>query len=48
MHREEIEQLLPGVFQRSARPGSALVALLDGMAALHEPVEDVLQRLDAF
>ena len=48
MHREEIEQLLPGVFQRSARPGSALVALLDGMAAFHQPIEDVLQRLDAF
>ena len=47
MHREEIEQLLPGVFQRSARPGSALVALLDAMAALHEPIEDVLQRLEA-
>jgi phage tail-like protein len=47
MHREEIEQLLPTVFQRSARPGSALVALLEAMAAFHEPIEDVLQQLHA-
>jgi phage tail-like protein len=47
MHREEIEQLLPSVFQRGLRPGSPLVALLDAMEALHEPIEDALGRLDA-
>jgi phage tail-like protein len=47
MHRDEIEQLLPSVFQRGARPGSALSALLDAMAAFHEPIEEVLQQLPA-
>jgi phage tail-like protein len=47
MHRDEIEQLLPSVFQRGARPGSVLAALLDAMAAYHEPIEEVLQQLPA-
>jgi phage tail-like protein len=47
MTRSEIEHLLPGVFQRAAQPGGPLAALLDVMEMLHEPAEDVLERLDA-
>jgi phage tail-like protein len=48
MKRAEIEQLLPGVFQRTAKPSTPLAALLDGMEALHQPSEAVLGRLDEF
>ncbi len=47
MKRQEIEPLLPEVFQRTVRPGSALFALLETMAELHQPAEDVLSRLDS-
>jgi phage tail-like protein len=47
MHRDEIEQLLPTVFQRGARRGSALSALLDAMTVFHAPIEEVLQQLPA-
>lgn len=48
MKREQIEQLLPGVFQRTAKPGTPLRALLDAMETLQAPAEDVLSRLDEF
>jgi phage tail-like protein len=48
MKRAEIEQLLPGVFQRTAKPGGPLAALLEAMEGLHQPTEDVLAHLDEF
>jgi phage tail-like protein len=48
MTRNEIEQLLPSVFQRTLRPGSPLTALLDVMEGLHAPVEDILAHIDAY
>lgn len=48
MKRTEIEQLLPGVFQRTARAGGPVAALLDVMNAQHAPAENVLARLDDF
>ena len=48
MKRAEIEQLLPSIFQRTAKPGSPLVAVLETMEALHGPSEEVLGRLDEF
>lgn len=47
MKSAEILRLLPGVFQRTARPGSPLAALLSVMEALHAPSEGVLENLDA-
>jgi phage tail-like protein len=47
MKRSEIELLLPRIFQRGARPGQPLSALLEVMEALHQPDEEVLERLDA-
>ncbi len=47
MKRPEIETLLPGVFQRTLRPGTPLTALLEVMEALHAPSEAILERLDA-
>ena len=46
MTRQEIERLLPDVFQRTCEPGTPLYALLETMAALHEPDEEVLQEID--
>jgi phage tail-like protein len=46
MTRQEIERLLPDVFQRTCTPGTPLYALLETMSALHEPPEQVLQQLD--
>jgi len=46
MRQTEIEQLLPGVFQRTAVPGSPLYALLGVMEALHAPSEAVLAGLE--
>ncbi len=48
MKQSEIIQLLPGVFQRTARSDSVLVGMLAAMEALHEPSEDVLANLDAY
>jgi phage tail-like protein len=45
MKLNEIEQLLPSVFQRSAGQGSPLYALLAAMETLHAPVEEILQRV---
>jgi phage tail-like protein len=48
MKRNEIEHLLPGVFQRTSQPGNPLLALLAVMEALHTPSEAALDQLDAF
>ncbi|SRR5579883_1173553 len=48
MKRTDIEQLLPGVFQRTVRPGTPLFALLDVMEALPAADEAILDQLDAF
>jgi phage tail-like protein len=47
MTRAELEALLPAAFQRSARAGGPLGALLGAMEGLHEPSEAVLRDLDA-
>lgn len=48
MKRTEIERLLPGIFQRTIRPGQLLGALLDAMETMHEPSEAVLANLEAY
>ena len=45
MKPAEIRQLLPAVFQQTLTEGNPLPALLEVMAALHEPCEATLQRL---
>lgn len=47
MKREEIEQLLPGVFQATLAEGGPLAAVVDLMEALHAPPEARLGLLDA-
>lgn len=47
MERDEIARLLPDVYQRTLVDGSPLAALLDVMAGLHAPAEDLLEHLDA-
>lgn len=46
MKQSEIEQLLPGVLQRTARPGSPLAALLGTLETLHAPAERTLAHLE--
>src|ERR1700738_1599000 len=48
MKRAEIEQLLPGVFQRTVKEGTLLFSLLEVMEALPAADEAVLDQLDAF
>lgn len=49
MKRKEVEGLLPAVFQRAARhPGGPLSALLQVMADLPQPSEDVLARIETY
>jgi phage tail-like protein len=56
MRRPEIERLLPGVYQialhplesSALEPDRALAATLDAMEELHQPCEDILDRLDAY
>lgn len=48
MKRAKIAQLLPGIFQRTLRPGTPLAALLALMEDLHEPDEFVLEHLDEY
>jgi len=43
MKRTEIERLLPGIFQRTVRPGNPAFALLEVMEALHAPSEAILE-----
>src|SRR5262245_40338401 len=47
MKQQEIERLLPSIFQRTLRQSSPLDALLEVMEALHAPAETALARLDA-
>lgn len=46
MKRNEIERLLPGVYQRTAGPGTPLDALLQAMEALQAPDEELLAHLE--
>jgi phage tail-like protein len=48
MKREEIESLLPRVFQQTLRPGRPLNALLEVMELLHAPAEAVLSQLEKY
>jgi phage tail-like protein len=48
MKRNEIEQMLPGIFQRTVQEGTPLFALLEVMEALPAPDEAALDQLDAF
>lgn len=48
MRRSEIERLLPEVVRSSVADGTPLAAILDAMAQLHAPDEQVLDTLDAF
>ncbi len=45
MTKEEIELLFPEVFQRTFRPGSPLLALVEAMVALQQPAEHSLRNL---
>jgi phage tail-like protein len=47
MRAADIERMLPGLFQQTLAPDQPLSALLAVMEALHQPAEDVLNRLDA-
>jgi phage tail-like protein len=43
--KEQIKKLLPSVFQRTAVPGSPLLAILEVMEAMHAPSEAALENL---
>jgi phage tail-like protein len=45
MTRDEIERLLPSIFQRTAGPGTPLAALLEVMERMHAPAEGALDGL---
>jgi len=45
MKRAEIEALLPDVFRRTVHQGAPLLAILEVMATLPAPDEDILTRL---
>ncbi len=46
MNRDEIQALLPNIFQRTLYPGSPLAALLEVMVQMHAPAEVTLAHLD--
>ena len=48
MQPAEITRLLPEIFQRTSQPGSPLAALIQAMAALHQPSENALAKLDSY
>ncbi len=48
MQRTEIERLLPEVFRAALADSAPLAAVLDVMAQLHQPDEQVLDRLDGY
>ena len=56
MRRNEIEHLLPGVYQLALHPletkaldmDRRLAAVLDAMEELHDPSEKLLERLDSY
>ena len=47
MEQREIEQLLPGIYQRTLHAASPLAALLEVMERLHAPSEAILAQLDS-
>jgi phage tail-like protein len=47
VQRPQVDQLLPGMFQRAAGPGTVVAAALDVMAELHEVDEAILADIDA-
>lgn len=48
MKQAEIAQLLPGIIQRTLRPGNPLQGILGVMEALHTPSERVLAQVDEY
>jgi phage tail-like protein len=48
MKQNEIETLLPGIFQRTIRPGTPLAAIIEVMECLQAPSEEILAHLEAF
>jgi phage tail-like protein len=48
MKQSEIKRLLPAIFQRTARDGNPLSALLAVMEDMHDPAEWVLDNLDVY
>ncbi len=46
MKRNEIERLLPRVYQDVVRPATPLWALLQVMQSLHEPAEEILAQVE--
>jgi phage tail-like protein len=46
MKASEIRYLLPGVFQRTLRPGTPLSAALEAMDVLHAPSEEALANFE--
>ncbi|HEU0021415.1 MAG TPA: hypothetical protein VFR55_07065 [Dehalococcoidia bacterium] len=44
----DIERLLPGIFQRTVRPGNPLYGILQVMELLHAPSEEILDHLESF
>jgi phage tail-like protein len=48
MKQDEIQQLLPVIFQRTLSSGSPLTTILEVMEQMHSPAEAVLDNLDAY
>jgi phage tail-like protein len=48
MRPDDIAALLPDVIQRSVKPGSPVDVVLGVMAALHEPVEQVIDGFERY
>jgi phage tail-like protein len=46
MTPDEIQQLLPSIFQRGLLPRTPMYGLLEVMEALHRPAEDTLRHLE--
>jgi phage tail-like protein len=46
MRRQDIERLLPSMYQRAAGDGGVLAALLGTMEAMHAPTEQLLSTVD--
>ncbi len=47
MKTRQIKKLLPWVYQRTAKPGSPLLSLLEVMQDMHAPIEETLGHLDS-
>ena len=48
MNREQLEKLLPAIFQRTCTEGSPLAAILDTMVELLEPVYALLKKSELY